>query len=129
VVIPTYNEADNIVKLIDEVFASVPNRYACHVLVVDDSSPDGTAARVEEKSNLDGRVGLLVRKGKMGLGGAYLDGFRFLWESLDPDFYVQMDADFSHPPRFLPALLDAAVEGGCVSIGSRRVPGGGIVGC
>jgi dolichol-phosphate mannosyltransferase len=127
-VIPTYNEADNILSLIDEIFASIPAKYSSYVLVVDDSSPDGTAVRVKERLSQDVRVQLLVRKEKKGLGSAYLDGFRRLQGSVDPDFFVQIDADFSHPPRFLGPLVDSAANGECVSVGSRRVPGGGIIG-
>jgi dolichol-phosphate mannosyltransferase len=121
VVIPTYNEAENIVPLAEGVLAQDPS---LDVLVVDDSSPDGTGERVQREGEREPRLLLLARPGKLGLGSAYLAGFRY---ALDHgyDQILTMDGDGSHPPRFLPAVLEAA-RGADLVIGSRYVPGGGI---
>jgi dolichol-phosphate mannosyltransferase len=114
VVIPTYNEAENIVKLIPQVLEQAPG---IEVLVVDDSSPDGTAALVKSMSEENARVHLLERSEKMGLGTAYVAGFKF---ALAHEFsYVfEMDADFSHSPKELPNFLKQMEE--CdLTIGSR----------
>jgi dolichol-phosphate mannosyltransferase len=123
VVIPTYNEAESIVGLIEQVLA-VDRRV--EVLVVDDGSPDGTAGLVEKAMTGEPRLHLLEREAKEGLGAAYRAGFRW---GLDRgyDALVEMDADFSHPPQRLPALLDALGEAD-MSIGSRYVPGGRTAG-
>ncbi len=121
IVIPTYNERENlraIAAAIHEVFPET------HILVVDDNSPDGTGEVADELAARDERIHVLHRPGKMGLGTAYVEGFRkglaegyeLIWE---------MDADFSHDPRFLPAMLDAIQNGADLAIGSRYVPGGG----
>lgn len=122
IVIPTYNEADNIVPLLDAVLAAAPD---ANVLVVDDSSPDGTGQLVRHHREFMDRVFLLKRAEKEGLGAAYRAGFGW---ALDNGYteLVQMDADFSHPPERIPALL-AALEHADVAIGSRYVPGGGVV--
>lgn len=122
VVIPTYNELDNIVRMLDAVGASVPG---VEVLVVDDSSPDGTAAAVDAYRATHDHVHLLSRPPKSGLGGAYRAGFRW---GLDRgyDHFVEMDADFSHDPGQLPSLLAAADAGAGLVIGSRYVAGGTI---
>jgi dolichol-phosphate mannosyltransferase len=119
VIVPTYNEVDNIGQLIPQILA----HPRCRVLVVDDGSPDGTGALVEQLARREPRVGLLSRPGKLGLGTAYIAGFR---RALDEgaQLIVEMDADFSHDPRYLPALIDAASEYDLV-LGSRYVPGGG----
>jgi len=96
-----------------------------HVLVVDDGSPDGTAALVEEFALKDKRVFLLKRSGKMGLGKAYVAGFRWALEN-NYDFIIEMDADWSHPPRFLADMTRVALTTDFV-IGSRYVKGGGSV--
>ncbi len=123
VVVPTYNEADNVRPLIKAVLSlSLP----LEILVVDDGSPDGTADRVEEMAEEDARVHLMRRPGKMGLGSAYLDAFRWALRR-DYSRVVEMDADFSHDPRSLADLLQAA-EGADLVLGSRYVAGGGTVG-
>ena len=121
VVIPTYNEAENIVPLAREVLAQAAS---LDVLVVDDASPDGTGQRVAEAAASEPRLHLLARAGKLGLGTAYLAGFRF---GLDHGYshVFTMDGDGSHAPRHLPALLEAARSNDLV-VGSRYVPGGGI---
>ena len=119
VIIPTYNEAETIAKVVGEVLAVEPR---ADVLVVDDGSPDGTAAIVEDLAAGEARVNLLRRSSKQGLGAAYRAGFAWgLGRGYDA--LVEMDADLSHPPDRLPALLDGLSDGDLV-IGSRYVPGG-----
>ena len=124
----TYNEIENLPKLVDEILVQLPD---CDVLVVDDNSPDGTGDWVRQRAQEDSRVHGLHRAGKQGLGTAILAGMRYAIEQ-GYDYVVNMDADFSHPPRYLPALVagmesndDAPMD---VMIGSRYVPGGGIEG-
>lgn len=123
IVIPTYREAENIERIIDSVRTAVPG---AHVLIVDDSSPDGTEALVKSKSQRDDRVHLVSRAKKTGLGRAYVDGFRW---GLERDFnrFVEMDADFSHDPGDLPRLIATTATAG-LAIGSRYVPGGRVDG-
>jgi dolichol-phosphate mannosyltransferase len=119
VVIPTYCESENIETLVPAVLDALP----CGVLVVDDDSPDGTAALVEKSFGGDPRVSLLVRRGKpRGLGPAYLEGFQLALKR-KVRFVIQMDADFSHDPAALPRLREAA-ESADLVIGSRYVQGG-----
>ena len=122
VILPTYNEADNVLPMSQEVLDASP---AIDVLVVDDNSPDGTGDLVEERRNQEPRLHLLRRPGKLGLGTAYLAGFQY---GLDRDYtrVLTMDCDGSHHPRYLPAILEAAEQHDMV-IGSRYVPGGGVV--
>ena len=125
VVIPTYNERANIQALLNQVL-SLPEGF--HVLVVDDGSPDGTAQLVKELQNqFPTRIHLLERAGKLGLGTAYLAGFRWGLNS-GYDFIFEMDADFSHNPNDLSRLLHACLqEGADLAIGSRYVRGGGVI--
>jgi len=120
VTLPTYNEAQNIEPLIDELL-DVSRRV--EVLVIDDHSPDGTWRLVEERSARDSRVHLLHRKTEKGRGSAGVAGFRKALE-MGADLVVEMDADWSHHPRFLRRMIDAARQADMV-IGSRLVPGGG----
>ena len=122
VVIPTYNERENISALIPRVLELPRFR----VLVVDDNSPDGTAAVVGVITREQPRVGLLSRPGKQGLGTAYIAGFRRALAE-GAEFIFEMDADFSHDPSYLPALLAAAQTRYDLVLGSRYVPGGGTV--
>lgn len=122
IIIPTYNEKENITRLIPEVLAQDPG---VEVLVVDDNSPDGTGDIVEVLSEGSDRVHLLRRPGKMGLGTAYIAGFRYLLERSDIDCVFEMDADFSHRPEYIPDFLKA-VESADVVLGSRYMPGGGV---
>ena len=120
VVVPTYNEAANVVPLVKHVLA-LPGSY--DLLVVDDGSPDGTAARVRElQDETPDRIYLLERAGKLGLGTAYLAGFQY---ALDHGytFVCEMDADFSHSPADLPLLVEAVRSGADVAIGSRYING------
>ena len=126
VIIPTYNERENITKMIHTVFAL---SHPFHLLIVDDGSPDGTAAIVKGlQSEYDGRLHILERSGKLGLGTAYLDGFRWgLGKSADYRYFFEMDADFSHNPKDLLRLYQACHnDGGDVAVGSRYTRGGGV---
>lgn len=122
VVIPTYNERENIGELIPRVLELPRFR----VLVVDDNSPDGTAEIVRDLARDEPRIGLLSRPGKQGLGRAYLAGFRRALAE-GAEFICEMDADFSHDPRYLPDLLAAAEARYDLVLGSRYVRGGGTV--
>ena len=126
VIIPTYNEIENIEKIIRAVFAL---EKAFHILVIDDGSPDGTAAAVKrlQQSEFSDRLFLLERSGKLGLGTAYIAGFKWALAH-DYDYVFEMDADFSHAPADLPRLYAAcATEGYDVAIGSRYVSGVNVV--
>ncbi len=125
ILIPTYNEIENIEKIIRKVF-SLPEPF--HILVIDDGSPDGTAHKVKELQNeFTDQLFILERNGKQGLGKAYIAGFKW---SIDRkyDFIFEMDADFSHNPDDLIQLYDACKNNGAdVSVGSRYVKGGKVV--
>ncbi|MBX3251711.1 MAG: polyprenol monophosphomannose synthase [Myxococcales bacterium] len=124
IVTPTYNERENLASFLDGVFDVLPEANA---LVVDDASPDGTGALAEQIAKVDRRVKVLHRPGKMGLGSAYLDAFRYgIAEGYDLIF--EMDTDLSHDPRYLPDFLEAFERGADVVIGSRNVAGGGVEG-
>jgi dolichol-phosphate mannosyltransferase len=116
----TYNERDNLRPLLAEISAAMP---AAEVLVIDDNSPDGTGKLADELAAADPRVHVLHRAGKLGLGGAILAGMRYAIEH-GYDLFVNMDADFSHHSRYLPALV-AGMARNDVMIGSRYVRGGG----
>ena len=121
VIIPTYNEKENIAAIINAVIV-LGNQY--HVLVVDDGSPDGTANIVKELMQLHpDKIFIQERKGKLGLGTAYIHGFKWALEN-QYDFIFEMDADFSHNPLDLDRLLAACESGADVAIGSRYVKGG-----
>ena len=120
VVVPTYNEADNIERLCREVRRAAPE---ADILIVDDASPDGTAKLAEELNDELGRIKVIHGSGKTGLGAAYRAGLR---EAIDSgaEICVQMDADLSHDPAVLPALITNVEHGADLAIGSRYVPGG-----
>ena len=120
----TYNERENLPILTAQIFEFAPD---ADILVVDDSSPDGTADWVEGQMQTDSRFKLLRRAGKLGLGSAVLAAMDYAAQN-GYDFLINMDADLSHPPRFLPAVISKAEEGFDVVIGSRYVPGGKIEG-
>lgn len=122
IVIPTYNEIENIEHLIDEVLTKVDG---IQVLVVDDNSPDGTAAQVKKMMLSDSRIHIIERPGKMGLGTAYCDGFKYALEN-DFEAIFEMDADFSHDPNELPRFLEALEENDLV-IGSRYIKGVNVI--
>lgn len=125
VVVPTYNERENIVQLVGRIRAQPGD---IHVVVVDDNSPDGTGQMADELAAADPGVHVLHRPAKLGLGTAYKAGFTF---GLDRGFHYlcTMDADFSHDPASLPALLDKTAAGFDLVVGSRYVPGAQVVGC
>lgn len=126
ILVPTYNERDNISLLLGEVFKNLSNRnHDPHIVVIDDSSPDGTGDLVKKIAEANDHVHLLSRAGKLGLGSAYIDGFRWSLSNLSPDIFIQMDADLSHSPSYLPNLAEGVLEGYDVIIGSRYVKGGG----
>ncbi len=123
IVVPTYNEIENIQSLLEAVMRSAPS--AVDVLVVDDGSPDGTGATVEAFGKKNPRVHVMHRAKKMGLGTAYVAGFGWGLER-GYDLLIEMDADFSHDPKYLPTMLEKLATYD-VAIGSRYVPGGGTV--
>ncbi len=121
VVVPTYNEIDNLPPLVDHLEGL---GLDLSILVVDDASPDGTGRWVQARAKDDPRLQVLHRQGKLGLGSAYVAGFSHALAHTGASLIAQMDADFSHDPQSLPALV-AAARRGAVAIGSRYVPGGG----
>ena len=124
VIIPTYNEIDNISAMIDKVF-SLPIEF--DLLIIDDGSPDGTAAVVEERqAEFPKRLHLVEREGKLGLGTAYIAGFTWALER-DYDYVFEMDCDFSHNPDDLVRLYERAEEGYDVVVGSRYIKGVNVV--
>ena len=124
IIVPTYNERDNLPILVDAVFAVMDE---AHILVVDDASPDGTGQVADEIAARDKRVRVLHRPRKLGLGTAYVEGFRrALAEGYEG--VVEMDADMSHDPRYLPDLMAALDDGADVAVGSRNIPRGGVEG-
>jgi glycosyltransferase involved in cell wall biosynthesis len=120
VVVPTYNEAGTIVEVCDRIRAALPES---EIVVVDDASPDGTAAIARAAGDRIGRIVVLERDAKNGLGAAYRAGFARAIE-LGAEVCVQLDADLSHDPAVLPALVSNVEHGADLAIGSRYVPGG-----
>jgi glycosyltransferase involved in cell wall biosynthesis len=122
--IPTYNEASNILPLVQRVHEAAPD---ADVLVIDDASPDGTGELVRNQMLKDARLEIMSRPGKLGLGTAYMAGFAY---GLQHGYasVLTMDSDFSHPPERIPALIAAVDAGAHLSVGSRYVPGGAIQG-
>lgn len=124
VIIPTYNEIENAEKIIEAVLAQ---DESLEILIIDDNSPDGTASCVKEMQQTKGeRLHLMERSGKLGLGTAYLSGFKWALER-DYDHIFEMDADFSHSPDDLPRLLKACLDGADLSVGSRYCDGVSVV--
>jgi dolichol-phosphate mannosyltransferase len=124
IIIPTYNEAENVLAIIDKVL-SIDESY--HVLIIDDGSPDGTADLVKKDQSVrNNRLHLLERSGKLGLGTAYIMGFKWALER-DYGHVLEMDADFSHNPDDIPRLIEACEKGADMSVGSRYIKGGGVV--
>lgn len=124
VIIPTYNEKENIEKIVRKVF-SLPGNY--HILVVDDGSPDGTGNIVKQlQTDYNGKLHLMERAGKSGLGRAYIAGFKWALER-KYEFIFEMDADFSHDPNDLERLYEACATGADLSVGSRYTKGGKVV--
>ena len=120
IIIPTYNEYDNLHPLLEQIFTYAP---ASDILIVDDNSPDGTGKLADEISGQNPQVHVMHRVGKLGLGTAYIAGFKYAVEH-QYDAAFEMDADFSHDPRYLPDFLKA-IESADLVIGSRYVNGGG----
>ncbi|HTE56118.1 MAG TPA: polyprenol monophosphomannose synthase [Kofleriaceae bacterium] len=123
IVVPTYNERDNVERVAAEFLAPVAG---AELLFVDDASPDGTGELLDRIVAGDPRVHVLHRAGKLGLGTAYLDGFRWAL-ARDYRLVIEMDADFSHHPRFLPRMVELAEAGADLVVGSRYVEGGGTI--
>ncbi len=123
IVIPTYNESENIFHVLDEIFKL--EVADLDVLVVDDNSPDGTGDKVEEYRRTNPKVYLMRRPGKLGLGTAYISGFKYALEN-GYDFIFEMDADFSHDPREIPDMLEEIKEADLV-IGSRYIKGVNVI--
>jgi dolichol-phosphate mannosyltransferase len=129
IVMPTYNEAKNIKRMIDELVArEFPkiDKAVMHLLVVDGNSPDGTGEVVKEASKKYKTLHLLTEKEKRGLGKAYVSGFEYAVNELHADAVMEMDADFQHPPRFVKPMVEAYLGGAEYVIGSRYIPGGSV---
>lgn len=124
VVTPTYNERDNLASFVAGVLAAMPE---AHLMIVDDASPDGTGEIADDLAKNDGRIFVIHRAGKLGLGTAYVEAFRWGLERGYERFF-EMDADFSHDVRYLPDFVRALDEGADAVIGSRNIPGGGVEG-
>jgi dolichol-phosphate mannosyltransferase len=120
VTIATYNELENLPQLVEEIWEQAPE---AHILVIDDNSPDGTGHWCDEQAAREPRLNCLHRPGKLGLGTAMIAGMQYAIEH-NYDYVLNLDADFSHHPRYVPAIL-AAMENADVAIGSRYCPGGG----
>jgi dolichol-phosphate mannosyltransferase len=121
IVVPTYNERDNVRGIAERLLAALPK---AELLFVDDNSPDGTGALLDELAAAQPRIHVLHRAGKLGLGTAYIAGFG--WGlARGFDYLFEMDADGSHDPKYLPQMLALAEDGADVVVGSRYVPGGG----
>lgn len=122
IVIPTYNEKENILRLIEKIHSIVGD---IHILVVDDNSPDGTGQIVKNLKEKDSRIHLIQREGKQGLGTAYCRGFEYCLEN-NFDFIFEMDADFSHDPNEIPNFLKA-IENNDLILGSRYIKGVNVI--
>jgi dolichol-phosphate mannosyltransferase len=123
IVVPTYNEKDNVSSVVTEFLAPVPE---ADLLFVDDNSPDGTGDLLYAIAGANSRVHVMHRAGKLGLGTAYVEGFQ--WGlARDYDYLLEMDADFSHDPKYLPEMVRRARDGADRVVGSRYAPGGGTV--
>jgi dolichol-phosphate mannosyltransferase len=126
-VLPTYNEAENIAAVVEASLAALEQTGKPHrVLVVDDNSPDGTGRIADDLAAHDDRIGVLHRPGKQGLGRAYIAGFHHALER-GADRVMEMDSDFSHDPSDIPRLVHEAQHGADLVLGSRYIPGGGVV--
>lgn len=136
IVIPTYNEADNVGRMIKHLSTKtfpyieakkggLTTSWDMHILVVDDSSPDGTGHVVKKFSKIYKNVHLLTNPSKDGIGAAYLKGFKYAMDKLNADFVFEFDSDFQHPPQTIPVMLKKMEQGYDHVIGSRKVKGGG----
>jgi dolichol-phosphate mannosyltransferase len=125
VVLPTYNERENLERMASAILSTLPE---ASLLVVDDSSPDGTGELADTLAAREPRIAVLHRPGKEGLGAAYRDGFRWVLDRPEPRAIVQMDADFSHSPDDLPRLLSPLMADADLVLGTRYMRGGDTVG-
>jgi dolichol-phosphate mannosyltransferase len=123
VVVPTYNERDNLPAIVAAVHAALPE---ADLLIVDDNSPDGTGQIADELAKADKQVSVLHRQGKLGLGTAYIAGFKHALKR-NYQYLFEMDCDFSHDPQYLPVMLARARAGADLVLGSRYIAGGGTV--
>ena len=123
IIVPTYNERENVPGICERLLAALPD---ADILFVDDNSPDGTGQMLDDIATKELRAHVLHRSGKLGLGTAYVAGFRWALERAY-DYVFEMDADGSHDPKYLPVMRGLAEDGADVVIGSRNVPGGGTV--
>ncbi len=124
IITPTYNEQDNLPMFVESLHQVMPH---AEVLIVDDASPDGTGALAERMAAKDARMHVLHRAGKLGIGSAYVEGFR--WALVrDYDIVCQMDTDLSHDPKHLPAFVLAIEQGADIVLGSRNIHGGRVEG-
>ena len=123
VVVPTYNERDNLPAIVAAVHAALPE---ADLLIVDDNSPDGTGQIADALAKTDKQVSVLHRQGKLGLGTAYIAGFKHALKR-NYQYLFEMDCDFSHDPQYLPVMLARARAGADLVLGSRYVAGGGTV--
>lgn len=121
IIVPTYNERENVAAVASDFLEPIPDS---ELLFVDDSSPDGTGAVIDDLAAADPRIHVLHREGKLGLGSAYIAGFRWALDRYY-DYILEMDADFSHDPRYLPEMIRLAAGGADMVVGSRYVSGGG----
>ena len=129
VVIPTYNERDNIGATINDlikVFSQIPDRHQAEILVIDDNSPDGTAEIVKQKAKREPRLKFLPNRQKAGLGAAYVKAFKYALEKLHADAVFEYDADGSHQPKYIPGMIKELDQGADVVVGSRYIPGGSM---
>ncbi len=127
VIIPTYNEADSISEMIDYLFEkTLPGikDWDMKVLIVDDTSPDGTYKVVREKQKKYKNLFLSLSKEKAGIGGAYVRGFKYAMQELQADVVIEFDGDFQHPPETIPVMLQQIDNGADYVLGSRKIPGG-----
>lgn len=122
IIIPTYNELENLSRLLPEVLSKEPG---IHVLIVDDNSPDGTAAYVEDEMKKTDRIHLIKRSSKQGLGTAYIEGFKFAIKN-NYDLVFEMDADFSHDPKEIPRFLEE-IKNADLVLGSRYISGVNVI--
>ncbi|PIS42401.1 MAG: dolichyl-phosphate beta-D-mannosyltransferase [Candidatus Kerfeldbacteria bacterium CG08_land_8_20_14_0_20_40_16] len=124
IILPTYNEKDNLTDLIEAILNL--QIFNLHIIIVDDNSPDGTGRIADQLSQTHPGVSVIHREGKMGLGSAYITGFKRAL-AVGADLIFEMDADFSHNPKEIPNFIKAIQEGYDVVVGSRRIPDGGIL--
>lgn len=127
VIVPTYNEAENIRELIYAIGdVCKRNKLSYNIVIVDDNSPDFTSKIVKEVMQENKNIRLIEREGKLGLGTAYIKGIKYSLDNLNPDLIMTMDADFSHNPKYIPDFVKKIKEGYDVVLGSRYIHGGGI---